>query len=118
MQFGLLTLKETNKITIDKRYYMEKREGIRRFIHSCVAIVCDIEFNGRYVRFRDCNYYKCFDFKGVRANPYIDLVPVMFKAEFYRFYELDSQKQKIQQDMEQRALLQILRGLIGEEFMW
>lgn len=118
MQFGILTLKETTEITIDARYYIERREGVRRFIHSCVGIMYDNEFNGRYVRFRDCSYYRCFDFKGVQANPYIDIIPVQFNVEFYRFYELDSQKQNIQRNMEHRALLQILRGLIGEEFMW
>ena len=39
--------------------------------------------------------------------------------DFFVFYELNSQKQKIQEEMEKRALQKILQKIIGDKhFVW
>jgi hypothetical protein len=55
-------------------------------------------------------------FKNVKGDNFIYSSYVINRQNTFHFYELDSQKQKIQDDMENRALHLILRRLIGDEY--
>ena len=66
------------------------------------------EYNGRLQVFEQVMYHGPF-------GSYYDSQTI-FVHKFY--YELISQKEKIQQSMEKRALHTILRGLLDPHFTW
>lgn len=115
MKYGrieLTCIHPENLVPRTKYYICHKNK--RAFLHSCIC-----RFTHRTSTrdvFDDLCFYKIFDAYEMNSN--LNLSLYHFTADKCDFYEINPQKNKIQLQMEQRAILLILRKITGDQCMY
>jgi hypothetical protein len=120
MKFGRIELSHvlTENLTPRVKYYVCNKQK-RKFLQSCI---CRFTHSTRIhnvdnAYFDDLCFYKLFSYE-VTPHSNIRISLYHFNASSYDFYEINPQKHKIQLQMEQRAILLILKKITGDECIY
>jgi len=121
MKYGRIELNQVfaENLTPRVKYFIcHKRK--RTFLQNCV---CRFTHSKRinnvdHASFNELCFYKLFNSYEMRPRSNINISLYHFTSDAYEFYEINPQRHKIQLQMEQRAILLILKKVTGDAFMF
>jgi len=112
MILGKFHFKRATTLLPTKKYVTLMRETLWHGTQETYWIVGTINnIDNNYVTFNPCHIYLC-TFNSFCIHESLSRGPRLPTSLIY--YELDPQRQKIQHDMEERALQLILKGIVND----
>ncbi len=121
MKYGRLELTQVFVEDLTPRVkYLICHKRKRTFLQNCV---CRFTHSKRinnvdHTFFDEVCFYKLFNSYEIRPTSKINISLYHFTSASYEFYEINPQRHKIQLQMEQRAILLILKKITGDMYMF